>query len=117
MRFLIVLLIAVLSFYSCKNQKSYSDFTVGHSDDFSNKDVYSEQSMWLRELENSKENSKLIKLIKLTKIYYKDSVYSYDDFVKNIGWSNVTPVRIIRDSVQIDSYTIENCKTLIVVEP
>lgn len=110
MRFLIVVLIVILSLHSCKNQKSYSDFTIGNSDDFSNKDLNSEHSMLMRELESSKEKA-------LIKIYFKDSVYSYDDFVKNIGWSNVTPVRIIRDSVQIDSYTIENCKTLIVVEP
>lgn len=109
MKFFSIVLISLLSLQACKNQKSFSDITIGNTDDFSNKNPNTEQSMVLRELENSKEKSR-------TKVHYKDSVYSYVDFVKNIGWSDVTPVRIIRDSIEIKSYHIKNCKTLIVVE-
>jgi len=109
MKFYSVVLIALLSLQACKNQKSFSDITIGNSDDFSNKNPNAEHTMVLRELENSEKKSR-------TKVYYKDSVYAYDDFVKKIGWSTVTPVRIIRDSIEIKSYHIKNCSTLIVAE-
>jgi len=109
MKFYIIVLISLLSLHACKNQKSFSDVNVDNSDDFSNKNRNSEHSMVLRELENSGKKSR-------TKVYYKDSVYAYDDFVKKIGWSTVTPVRIIRDSIEIKSYHIKNCSTLIVAE-
>lgn len=111
--------IVTISFCACGNHKNVinkSENDVGIldtiNDNFDNHTYSESLEIWnsYNRTQRFKEN---------VKVYYRDSLYSLNDFEENIGFKNLkkSNVRIIQDSILIkEKYNIARCVKLIVIE-
>jgi len=107
-RSIILILLALGFFYSCKS-KYRNDVVFFNKDDASIKSEKVSKRMAFRAIYNQNSEDKI-------KVLYKDSIYSYMDFKKSDNFSKAEKVFILEDSLNIAKYNIKNCDILYVVE-
>lgn len=107
LKLILISTVLIFTFFRCKSYHKPKDF-VKNSDDFthrSNEEVY---NSYLNSL--SKEEQ-----LKKIKVLYNGKIYKLKEFEQKKNIKKYQNMVVLKDSISISKYNVDNCKVLLII--